>query len=503
MTKILHLIEGLSFGGAARGVFAAAKFSKRANGHEHVFMPISLAKSDLSAKSLADESGVRLVLTNERSAMLAEIESADIVQLNWWNSPNMDAFLRSGLPAMRLAGWLHVGGHTSPQVVVPELLEFLDAIVPTSPYAMQAPAICGLTESVKKQKVTLAYGPADFSRLDGLQKIPHAGFNIGYIGTISFQKMHRDFTAMSSAVQIPDVKFILCGSGGAELAIISQAKTLSTSDRFEMRGYVQDIKPVLATLDAYGYPLCEETYASSELNLQEVMYAGIPVVVFPSGGVRHLVINDVTGFVVNSAREYKEALEYLYHNPEERLRIGAAAHQYASKIFGAQNAAVKLNLVYDNLLRNPKKQRRWGNDIAPGPAEGATAFTANLGFTREGNDFHQSFTGKDLEKILAAEYRIAHSTELMRMGGVLMYRAYYPNDAYLWFWSGLISMQLGESRSAASEFFKSAQLGFEHWRVLWYLSLAAEKIGEQRLANECVQAVERAAPGFTTNFAAR
>jgi len=54
------------------------------------------------------------------------------------------------------------------------------------------------------------------------------------------------------------------------------------------------IKPVIETFDVYGYPLCADTYASGELNLQEVMYAGVPPVVFPYGGVKGLVEHDRT-----------------------------------------------------------------------------------------------------------------------------------------------------------------------------------------------------------------
>lgn len=91
-----------------------------------------------------------------------------------------------------------------------------------------------------------------------------------------------------------------------------------------------------------GYPLCLDTYAASELNLQEAMFAGIPPVVFPHGGIQLLVKHNETGLVVHSNQEYRDAIAYLYNNPSERLRLGANAAEYSKRHFGARNNAPKM-----------------------------------------------------------------------------------------------------------------------------------------------------------------
>lgn len=502
MAKILHLIEALSFGGAARAVCYAAKYSKQFAGHEHTIMPISVPRSDLNAVALAEGNGVRVALHRDHAAMMQEIEAADIVQVNWWNSAVMGEFLRGPLPAMRLAGWLHVGGHVAPQVLSPELLDFLDVVIPTSPHAMEAPAITDLAWEDRRNRVHLAYGPADFARLDGFTAKTHTGFNIGYIGTLSFQKMHPDFTKLCASIEIPDVKFIVCGSGGAELEIMREAEQLGIANRFEIKGYVNEIAPVLETLDAYGYPLCADTYASSELNLQEVMFAGIPPVVFPAGGIKHLVIDSVTGMIVHTASEYKAALEYLYRNPAVRQQLGAAASQYARRIFGAENCARKLNDIYEAMMLSEKRTRTWYGELPAGPERGAFAFLASLGRTKEALTFASSLNGKTLAEVMNADREIARASDLMRVGGFAAYRGHYEKDPFLTFWCGLTSLHRGEFRVAAGELLSAAQLGFQHWRVLWYLSIAARGAGEIKLADDCAQAVAQYAPEYATRTSA-
>ena len=43
--------------------------------------------------------------------------------------------------------------------------------------------------------------------------------------------------------------------------------------------HAEDVRPVLAQLDVFGYPLDADTSATGELSLQEAMHAGIPPVV--------------------------------------------------------------------------------------------------------------------------------------------------------------------------------------------------------------------------------
>ena len=103
---------------------------------------------------------------------------------------------------------------------------------------------------------------------------------------------------------------------------------------------MEDIRSVLESLDVYGYPLCPDTYAAAELNLQEAMFAGLPVVTFPHGGIGKLVQHGETGMLVNTPEEYAQAIEQLYQNPAERARLGApTALGFAQRYWGAESAA--------------------------------------------------------------------------------------------------------------------------------------------------------------------
>jgi glycosyltransferase involved in cell wall biosynthesis len=490
MTKILHVIQILTLGGGARALLATAKESAKQGTFQHAV--VSILPPEEKAVKLAVESGLRVIAAPDAAALRAEIEAADIVQMHWWNVPEMTDFIRAAHPAMRLIGFYHVAGDSLPHIITPALADYVDMSVPCNPYTYyDNPLFRDMEPGRKLQSVDLVYGAADLTRLDGLRPRAHEGFNVGYIGTIDFIKMHPDYVKMSSDIRIPEVRFIVCGDGSLDV-LRRQASDLGTLDRFDIRGYVEDVRSAIAEFDVYGYPLCEETYAGSELNLQEVMYAGLAPVVFPYGGVKRLVVNDFTGYIVNSAREYRQAIEHLYHHPAERRRMGKNAKAYAEQIFGAENAARKLNGVYGRLLERPKRLREWPSSGMP--ATGAGIFLDTLGDA--GEAFRISREAPDLRLALAADDRVAASTRVGFISGILAYRAKYPSDPWLRYWSGLVFDRMGSHAEAAMEYVEAIKSGLPHWRAQWRLIRAAKVLGRPDLADTVKTQLQARHPAY-------
>jgi hypothetical protein len=284
---------------------------------------------------------------------------------------------------------------------------------------------------------------------------------------------------------------------------LAQAQAAGLGERMQFRGYVNDVASVLAEIDVFGYPLCPETYAASEVVLQEVMYCGIPVVAFPHGGIKRLITHQQTGLLVNSEQEYAQALQYLHRNPDERQRLGRKAAEYARKVFGAENAARDMGVLYERLLRQEKRERSWGCAADPlrdplrvehlrwrsaRERSGAESFVESLGAA--GACFRESMYAEDLAAIIRAEREIASCSLLMREGGLLPYLRAHRDDKYLLLWSGLAELGGGDPQAAVGYLSRALLLGFSHWRVLEYLSLAARKAGAFELAEQCESAIK-------------
>ena len=478
MTKILHIIDRLSGAGPTRSAIAAAKYlSSLGYSYQHRLITLQSVAYPL-ALILAKKAGITVLRKPARNIVLQEIENADIVTIHFWNNPEMYQFLRSELPKMRVLIWFKILGDRPPQIITPELVDYTDVALPTSYRTLELPVFQTASDSVEQTEVI--YGMADFERLADLQPQPHDNFNVGYIGTVNFSKMHPNYISMCAEINLPDIRFIICG-GGIEKQLKQQVEQLGISERFDFRGYVELIKPVLQILDVFGYPLCEDTYATSEKSLQEAMYAGIPSVVFPYGGVKYLVRDGETGLVVHSDKEYQQAIEYLYHHPQERTRLGLNAQKYARENFDSHKIARQLHLVMQKLLDIPKSKHCWGDfkqkqaiELSP-----AQLFVQSLGNTAE--QFTISMTSKNISELSIAERAIAQSSPLLTggEGGIFQYRNFYPEDPYLRLWSGLLLLEQQKYSKALREFQTVVSLGLEQWRVEPYIEKVTKQLTDK------------------------
>ena len=467
---VTHVIQELSRGGGARATIYLAHYHQKLTGMRHRI--VSLLTPDPDAVILARDYEIEVKVPGDNAALFSLLEESDIVSVSWWNSVELYKFLKTRLPACRLVGWFHVGGQAAPQVLTNTLIDFFDLSVACAPFTRSHPALCSLSEDEQLDRVAMIYGATDFGRIGEIEKKQHTGFNVGYIGTVDFIKLHPGYVQMSSRAAIPDAQFLLCGSGEAIPQIIHDARQLGSENKFKYLGYVEDMRSLLTILDAYGYPLREDTYAASEMNLQEVMYAGIPAVVFPSGGIKDLVIDGVTGLVVNSEEEYASALEFLYNNPKERQAIGLRAKEYASRFFGAENAAKQLIPLYEKLLNKPKVLRTWGEktgerNVRPDITElfvshadvdtGSSVFISSLG--AYGVPFIKSRFETDLNEQLNADKEIAESKAVLIQSGLRPYRDRFPKDWYLNYWIALADLKAGQLQRALVQAFDSVNNG--------------------------------------------
>ncbi len=515
MIHVANIIHSLTLGGAARTMIATAKYTRALGEVRHSLCMLDLKHSDPQAIEFALNEGMEIPAVTNREQLFNFLQSADIVQVNWWQHPDMDDFFRSNLPPMRLLGWFHCASDRAPQLLTDELVSICDLTLGGSSYTYFAPAIWRLSPEERLRKTDYVVGGADFSRLPDLSPIPHEGYRIGYIGTVNPVKMYRRFVPLHLGLDIPEAKVVVCG-GDRHLILQEEAESLGLSYLFDFKGYVEDINPILRQLDVYGYPLCDDTYAASELNLQEAMYAGLPAVVFPHGGLKTLVVNEFNGLVVHSEIEYREALRYLYHHPEERKRMGQNAALFARQMFGAENHAPKMLRMYERLMQQEKRERRWPGYTAQDsstivssvgqpstPVIGSRRFIESLG--DQGAHFEASYKGASLEAILKAEAQIMESSELMTFGGIFPYKGCFPSDPHLALWVGIALLGLGKGCEGAPHLLEAYTLGLpsDQWRVFWYLLLISKRFSDEELNRMALKNLEALQPDMAAIICAK
>jgi len=490
MPTILHVIENLTGGGAAREIIYLAHEAARTSHHCHKIL--TLKPSQPKGLELAREYRVPVVENPSEQKMVEELRAADIIQISWWNNALITEFLHKPLPPARLVIRYHVAGHLAPHIILPEHLQMADCNILSYD---RIPALQELPQDFDPVRLKKIMHGTDFSRIHTVEQKPHRTFNVGYIGTVSWVKMHPDYINMSRAIQVPDIRFIICGNV-AEKKLVKQAQQSGVAERFEFRGYVENIGDPISEMDVFGYPLCPETYASTDLVLQEVMYTGIPPVVFPYGGLEQTVTHEENGFVVTTPQEYITAIERLYHDPELRKHLGENARKHIRNRFGIKRSAREYQETYEWLLKQPKRLHVWGKDcdrpllLQPLTIDDISARTASLSAAallakslgKEGDIFRQAL---DLhapqQRLLELDDCIAKSKFSIFYHGIRAYLNFDPDDHHLLFWAGLYYAHTGQDRLAMQSWQKAHENGFEHWRILLYLGAISKRMGQPQL----------------------
>ncbi len=462
--RILHVIPDHHPGGASRTLEYTAR----------TLMETGAKPSILSLGDGSDQLRQRLSSLGVAWSDGSDLAKADVVLVHFWNTPAMQRFIRSAHPPMRVVVWLQVEGHTRPNVVTQELCAFADVLMTTSSSTLSLPEI-------ETRPALFIPPPVDLEHF--VPRLPPSGlpFTVGYLGTVDFVKMHPDYLAMSAAVEDEDVRFAVWGFGGAYATLKAEARRLGQDHRFQFHGTTRDPAAAFASMNIYGYPLCEDTYGTTDRSMVEAMAMALPSVVLDRPGLRDLAINGVTAIVARSPRDYTASIIQLMRDPSLRARLGQNAHNHVRLHFEPARTMKRLGQTLADTLAMPKRARR---ALDPGlPATGAKLFVASLGhlageYGRNLRSFESQRTNEDL--ILDDEQAIAAASPGLCNpggGGALAYRAAYPDDPVLRFWSGLIFSRQGRHAVGLAEFLAALRLGLPKKRLEPYLAAVARDCG--------------------------
>jgi len=135
---------------------------------------------------------------------------------------------------------------------------------------------------------------------------------------------------LRAAVDLPDVHLLLVGEGELKKSYEKLAENLGIAPRCHFVGSVKDDGLVAAyrTADVFAFP---STSAAEAFGLVavEAQSCGIPVVASDLPGVRTVVEDEKTGFLVpvNDTKALAERLNQILKDPDLRRRMGETARQ--------------------------------------------------------------------------------------------------------------------------------------------------------------------------------
>jgi len=124
----------------------------------------------------------------------------------------------------------------------------------------------------------------------------------------------------------PEYKLVLCGV--SRLEVLEFLPFIPSN--IICLGFTEEVPQILRESDCLLLPSFHEGFSYAAL---ESMASGCLVIANNIPGIRNLVTNHVSGFLVdgNDPRKYREYIELIRHNPDQFLDMRAKGHQVAQK----------------------------------------------------------------------------------------------------------------------------------------------------------------------------
>lgn len=165
--------------------------------------------------------------------------------------------------------------------------------------------------------------------------------------------------------QVPHAWLVLVGQGPEEETLRAQCERLGIGDRVKFAGFQRDAHVFVAGFDVSVVPSLEEGFG---LVAVESLALGVPVVASRRGGLPDVVVDDVTGILVEPTEEgsISSAILRLLTEPELRGRMSRAARQDVER-FSLDIYLGRLIQLY-SLLARPSRPSRLGR---PSPKRGS------------------------------------------------------------------------------------------------------------------------------------
>lgn len=171
-------------------------------------------------------------------------------------------------------------------------------------------------------------------------------FLFGCVGVFVPEKGQRHLIAALAMVrqQFPQARLILAGDGACRGDLEELTRHLGQSDSAIFTGFLKDVAPVYAALDAFLMPSEFEGLGTA---LQSAMALGLPCVSTTRGGLAEVVAADRTVLVREpGSKEFAEAMTRLIADESLREKLGIAARNEIQEHFSDLRMVARTIEVY-------------------------------------------------------------------------------------------------------------------------------------------------------------
>ncbi len=211
---------------------------------------------------------------------------------------------------------------------------------------------------VPADKVVTVHNAVRFAEKES--EAPERGVSdkiVTFLGRITFQKGPDYFVEAAAKVlkRVPNVRFVMAGSGDMMNHIIRRVARLGIADRFHFTGFLRgaDVHRMFQLSDVYVMPSVSEPFGISPL---EAMKSNVPVIISKQSGVAEVL-------------DYAVKVDYWDVDAMADAIYGLITYPALSQMFAKKgleevtslkwnNAAAKIKSVYEDVIAEQTRINR-------------------------------------------------------------------------------------------------------------------------------------------------
>ena len=208
---------------------------------------------------------------------------------------------------------------------------------------------------IPAERVVTVHNAVRFAEKDN--EMPERGVKdkiVTFLGRITFQKGPDYFVEAAAKVlkRVPNVRFVMAGSGDMMNHVIRRVARLGIADRFHFTGFLKgdDVHKMFQLSDVYIMPSVSEPFGISPL---EAMRANVPSIISKQSGVAEVL-------------DYAVKVDYWDVDAMADAIYGFVKYPALSKMFAEKgleevtglkwnNAAAKIKTVYEDAINEVAK----------------------------------------------------------------------------------------------------------------------------------------------------
>ena len=151
----------------------------------------------------------------------------------------------------------------------------------------------------------------------------------------------------------PTARLVMAGKGAMEEELKRMVLNLKIEQSISFVGFVphEEIPALLQSIDIFVMPSCFETFGVAAVEAQATE---LPVVATRVGGIPEVVVDGVTGILVEprNPEQLAEAILKLIEDPELRLRMGQEGRRYVLKHYRWVDNAAEMAKLYRQYIHS-------------------------------------------------------------------------------------------------------------------------------------------------------